>query len=71
MKVIIVKEVMTCDVLPVAMFLDDAAEVMFININKGAIQRGQQDKGLKHNMCTGPGHVGGPTWLQEAADKCT
>ena len=46
---------------------------MFINIsiNKGAIQRGQQDKGLKHRKCTGPGHVAGPTWLQEAVDRFT
>ena len=22
-------------------------------------------------MCTGPGHVAGPTWLQEAVDKFT
>ena len=39
--------------------------LFFKQTNKDAIQSGQQDKGLNTVMCTGPGHVGAPTWLLE------
>ena len=36
-------------------------------MGKNPVMTGQQDKGLKHRMFTGPG----PTWLQKAVDKFT